>query len=169
VATKRCSKCAVKKQVSELESGLATCNSCREKQQVYREQNRAKIKKYHQEFYRKNKQRILARNAAWRKRNIDKVRNAGREYARRNKDRARGTRLLREYGLTPDEFAKLAKVQNRRCAICRRKQPLLVDHCHKTGKVRGLLCKRCNTGLGQMKDSIKLLKRALGYLNGNDE
>ena len=44
-------------------------------------------------------------------------------------------------------------------------QKLSIDHCHKTGKVRGLLCKHCNHGLGKFKDDVNLLKIAIDYLN----
>jgi hypothetical protein len=51
-----------------------------------------------------------------------------------------------------------------RCEICDRKQKLEVDHCHKSGKVRGLICGRCNRALGSFKDSYELVKKGLEYL-----
>ena len=56
--------------------------------------------------------------------------------------------------------------QDNRCAICGAmpKKPLFVDHCHVTGKVRGLLCVSCNTALGLLKDSITALEQAIKYL-----
>jgi len=63
--------------------------------------------------------------------------------------------------------------QNGKCAICKKPETrktgnkireLSIDHCHKTGKVRGLLCDSCNNGLGRFKDSVKLLESALKYL-----
>ena len=65
------------------------------------------------------------------------------------------------------EYNKLLKKQNKKCAICESKKGsknLAVDHCHKTGKIRGLLCNKCNRGLGYLGDSIKIIKRALKYL-----
>ena len=58
--------------------------------------------------------------------------------------------------------------QEKRCVICKRNVILRVDHCHTTGKVRGLLCHNCNTGLGQFKDNIDNLKMAIKYLEKND-
>ena len=56
--------------------------------------------------------------------------------------------------------------QDGKCAICRLVciKSLAVDHCHKTGKIRGLLCMRCNTALGMFKDDPSLLLRAIEYL-----
>lgn len=75
--------------------------------------------------------------------------------------------LKRYYGITPAEFDALYKKQNGVCAICSGKsdnKQLAVDHNHLTGTVRGLLCERCNTGLGQFKDNHQSLKNAITYL-----
>jgi len=76
---------------------------------------------------------------------------------------------LRLYGLTGSEYEELAAYQNWVCAICGKKETskrgnLAVDHDHKTGKVRGLLCHKCNSGLGSFGDSPELLKSAINYL-----
>jgi len=72
----------------------------------------------------------------------------------------------REYGLTELEFYRI--INKKQCAICKIKEPgkrnFQIDHCHKTGKIRGLLCINCNTGLGQFKDKIAFLKKAIEYL-----
>ena len=57
--------------------------------------------------------------------------------------------------------------QDGKCAICSNPQEnrrLAVDHCHKTGKVRGLLCQGCNTGIGGLKDDTERIKKAIDYL-----
>ena len=67
-------------------------------------------------------------------------------------------------------FISLARSQGNCCAICGAKpkgRRLAVDHDHKTGKVRGLLCMFCNTGLGKFRDDPKLLKKAIGYLESS--
>jgi Recombination endonuclease VII len=67
--------------------------------------------------------------------------------------------------ITPAERAALEALQGDCCAICRRDDvELFADHSHRTGRTRGLLCRTCNTGLGQLKDSIKRLRAALHYL-----
>jgi hypothetical protein len=77
--------------------------------------------------------------------------------------------LYREYNLTFEEYLKIKDLQNSGCAIC--KYPLLdgmnshVDHDHSSGKVRGILCRWCNIGLGHFKDSVQTLEKAVQYLN----
>lgn len=75
------------------------------------------------------------------------------------------------YGITLEDVDTLRKQQKGRCLICRRKEKdlnhiLRVDHCHETGRVRGLLCHNCNCGLGHLRDDPKLLERAIIYLRG---
>jgi Recombination endonuclease VII len=75
------------------------------------------------------------------------------------------------YGLTADDYFRISKDQNDLCAICKRPTPhhkihtrLSVDHDHATGKVRGLLCHKCNTMLGAAEDNIDSLHSAIAYL-----
>jgi hypothetical protein len=77
-----------------------------------------------------------------------------------------------KYGLTVDELDCLIDEQGGKCAICRQPPPgvsgtaatLHVDHCHATGRVRALLCSKCNTAIGLMSDSPSLLRSAAQYL-----
>jgi hypothetical protein len=76
--------------------------------------------------------------------------------------------LLSSYGLTVEDFKGILREQNNCCAICLspewgRPSPS-VDHCHATGKVRGLLCNVCNRALGMFKDNIGVLENAIEYL-----
>jgi hypothetical protein len=73
---------------------------------------------------------------------------------------------LRQYGISAAEYDALLKKQNGACAICRRrsKERLCVDHCHWTGMIRGLLCRRCNLALGMLKDDQGSLIAAVAYL-----
>lgn len=74
--------------------------------------------------------------------------------------------LMRFYNITKEEYNKLFEKQTGRCAICfsESKIKLSVDHCHKTGRVRGLLCRKCNLGIGFLKDSVEFLNKAIKYL-----
>lgn len=68
------------------------------------------------------------------------------------------------YGITPEEYDRRVKEQDGKCAICLEERPLAVDHCHETGKVRGLLCRSCNAGMGMLKDDPERLRRAILFL-----
>lgn len=77
--------------------------------------------------------------------------------------------LLSRYGVTMDEFEALVEKQNGVCAICGKYEAVLsVDHNHTTGKVRGLLCRQCNRGLGLLQDSEYVLSKALQYLQESE-
>lgn len=76
---------------------------------------------------------------------------------------------LRRYGLTVPQFQEMVTTREGNCDLCGiyKGLALHVDHCHKTNRVRGLLCVSCNTCLGGLGDSIEGLERALNYLTGN--
>lgn len=73
-------------------------------------------------------------------------------------------RVAKGYNLRPSELCRLKQRQGNACAICGRDAVLHVDHCHKTGRVRGLLCQTCNTGLGKFCEDPERLRRAVEYL-----
>lgn len=73
--------------------------------------------------------------------------------------------LLKSYGVTPEEYERRFSEQNGLCAICKLNLPkLAIDHDHRTGKVRGLLCRKCNAGIGMLGDSFERLLKAASYL-----
>ena len=73
--------------------------------------------------------------------------------------------LKQKYGLTLDEYDTMMTNQKGGCAICNDgAKRLHVDHCHKTGAVRGLLCSNCNTSLGKFGDNVETLRNAVRYL-----
>ncbi len=97
----------------------------------------------------------------WRQDNIEQC----------NKSR-RKSHLKQAYNLSEKDYDKLYKLQNGCCAICKKHQMelkfiLCIDHCHKTGQIRGLLCQSCNKGLGCFKDNLTLLDSAINYLLGD--
>jgi Recombination endonuclease VII len=77
----------------------------------------------------------------------------------------RGYNLSFRYGITQEEYKKRMKEQGSKCLICKVKDSQLhVDHCHVSLKVRGLLCRACNTGIGLLKDNKRNLRNAITYL-----
>jgi hypothetical protein len=101
--------------------------------------------------------------------------NATNKYQKtlRGKESHRNNRLKAKYGITLEEYNKILKSQGGVCKVCGTGDPggkygiFHVDHNHKTGKIRGLLCNECNRGLGAFKDSIWSLIKAIWYLYGN--
>jgi hypothetical protein len=81
---------------------------------------------------------------------------------------SRDGRLRTRFGVSVEDYEAMLLLQGALCAICRRPEPdgrrLSVDHCHKTGKVRGLLCFSCNTGLGKLGDDVGRLLACVRYL-----
>ena len=79
--------------------------------------------------------------------------------------------LKYRYGITEEDYNKMAKKQKYCCPICDSKpiKPLYVDHCHDTNKIRGLLCHRCNVALGHMNDDPKQLLKAVEYITKYQE
>lgn len=152
---KVCSKCKVEKPTTEFYSNRtngrvylrADCKAC----------NNVKTKAY----YMANQERLRA---------------AMKEYDARNASTLTNARLVREYGITLEQYVALLVEQEGKCAVCRKipetKRALAVDHDHgccpgkrSCGKcIRGLLCTSCNTGLGNFRDSPELLAAASAYL-----
>ncbi|MFD8914437.1 endonuclease VII domain-containing protein [Streptomyces sp. NPDC059575] len=82
--------------------------------------------------------------------------------AKRNEE----SRLKRQYGLTSAERDAMIASQRGLCVICLNAPAAHVDHCHKTGRVRGVLCFNCNSGLGLLRDDPDAARRAAAYLEG---
>jgi Recombination endonuclease VII len=106
------------------------------------------------------RERTLARGSAWRRANRDKL-------SARNRDKY----MKRRYGISRADYDALFERQGGVCAICRKrsKERLCVDHCHVTGMIRGLLCRKCNFGLGSLCDDQRALVAALAYLGARSD
>lgn len=72
---------------------------------------------------------------------------------------------LSMYGVEDSVYDKMLKEQEAKCLICKQIKRLVIDHCHKDGHARGLLCSNCNTGLGFFGDNIENLSNAVLYLH----
>ena len=131
----------------------------RNQYQKYREKKLA----YQREYTRKNKERIAEIN----KRSRENMSPEKREAMLEQK---RITTMMRRYGLTPDDYRKMLLSQGGTCALCSRTSEderykrLNIDHCHDTGKVRGLLCTPCNHAIGVLGDTAEHIRRAVAYL-----
>lgn len=102
-----------------------------------------------------------------------KERDALRQRERRAKYKAAGHRdpntLKYQYGITLDDLTQMKEKQEDACGICKKpfasQRDTVIDHCHATDKVRGLLCRKCNVGLGMFEDNTESLKNAVAYLH----
>lgn len=95
--------------------------------------------------------------------NREHIKQSKRQWNRDNPDKIKSLNLKR-YGITLEQYNRLLIAQGGRCKICDKTEHLHVDHDHRTGKVRGLLCSNHNTGLGKFQDDIETLEKAIVYL-----
>lgn len=131
--------------------------------------NDNKRKEYQRAWYKANKEKHLAYGKAWAKQNKDKIRIASKLWRDRNPTKMKAKHLKAKYDLTLEEFNALKVNQKGVCKICNnpesdKSRDLAVDHDWITGKIRGLLCRNCNVGIGNLKHSVEYLKSAIEYL-----
>lgn len=161
---KRCTMCKQVKAFSEFSKQangrFGLCPRCRKcKSEKAKKDNSSKYKAKHKAstraYYLKNRSAIIKYS---------------KEYYLANRDRYVQLQRLRQYGLTSEQFDAIKHEQEDKCAVCRGPYPgrgdrnWHVDHDHATGKVRGLLCWRCNVVIGNALDQIDILKSAVSYL-----
>ncbi len=124
---------------------------------------RKKNKKYDDEYRNSHKEYYIEYHRKWKKKNKERLKTYRKNLG------------LKKYGITLEDFNQILEKQNYKCLICNKhtleSKPygLVVDHNHKTENVRGLLCDRCNTGLGNFQDSIDVLQSAIEYLKNYDK
>ena len=145
---KVCENCGVEKSVSEYHKDKTcrfgvgpTCKECR--------------KEYRRDHYIQNREKTMKQTL---------------EYERNNREQRYGYTLKRNYGMTLVDYQTMLSNQDSRCLGCSRhesdlKRRLFVDHDHKTGKVRGLLCDACNKALGDVGDNTEILGNLIKYLD----
>lgn len=147
-----CNICNSKKRIMLLKSGKEKliCDKCRKEKSSL--------------WQKENKERVNEKNRIWASLNYEQKYNSGKN-----------SKLLKEYGINLEEFNKMLIKQNYKCKICGKEETkqfkntkwkLSVDHCHKTGKVRGLLCAKCNIALGKFEEKEHLFLNAIKYLKG---
>lgn len=150
---KTCIKCCVEQPIESFHKKQSVCKSC------------SSLRR--KAYYKIHKKRERELTDKWIANNRHKVRDSH----------------LAKYGLNSESYDKMREEQEQRCAICFRHESevprsnylgkvehaLHVDHCHATGKVRGLLCFNCNALLGKARDVVEVLERAAEYLRNAEE
>lgn len=166
VNTKKCFHCEIEKPVSEFNKYSASkdglrhiCRSCQKavNKRTYdnhRESRQARARDYYANRADKNR-----------------LREYSKQYHAKYAAKVRDKELQTVYGISLEEYNKLLFLQGGGCAICGMPpgarhggRRLGVDHCHATGKIRGILCSSCNLGIGKFHDDPSLLAKAFSYL-----
>lgn len=155
--TRNCPKCGtpVALTPARIKHGRYTCNACSNKVvQMWAENNRerhlASANRRAKAYQARHPERLPTKEQ---KRNYD------RRY-----------HLGWKYGITPEQYDEMLVAQGGCCALCGSSDPQAVfdrfhiDHSHETGRVRGLLCAKCNLGLGSLGDTVESLQRAIDYI-----
>lgn len=109
------------------------------------------------------------RHDKWRRANKDQAAENGRRWRKNNPERFKDHMMKRHHGLPLGSYQKMLAEQNGCCAICGTDTPngqgrFHLDHCHDTGKIRGLLCHSCNLAIGYFRDNIATIQSAIKYL-----
>jgi hypothetical protein len=132
-----------------------------------------KMKAWRKQYYLKNRERLIAKQKQYYIDNPKKMSDRAKVYRFNNLDREKHSMLKRFYNITLETYNEMFVNQEGKCLICgthqnELKRALSVDHDHITGKVRGLLCNKCNFILGHSRENIDILKSVIKYLEINE-
>lgn len=146
----------------------------KEQDKKYRDENKEHSREVAREYYKKNVEKFKEKKRDYYRRNKRKVIEGRKKYNREHRKEILDYNRKRKYGLDNVKYDIILKKQNGVCAICLKPETykhqsgkikeLAVDHNHKTGEVRGLLCSRCNITLGLVDDNLEILNVAIDYL-----
>lgn len=158
--------------------------SLQQKRREYYRKNKSRILEKGAKYYTDNKDSVLKRISEANKKNPTPNRERAKKFAQENPKKlkkyqktwrerhpekrklyTRNSRI-RAYGIEPEEYYEMLKQQGHRCAICKREskvRAMNIDHDHKTGKVRGLLCDGCNLSLGHFERK-GFMEKVMQYL-----
>ena len=145
-----------------------------ERNKRYRDSHPEKVKEWQKRHYKKHKEKIKERERQRYWKNREHVLVVRTEYRRKNKEKIYSEnrkRILKKYGLTAETYEKMLENQNDSCAICKEhfSEKIImqrlpsIDHCHTTGKVRGLLCMDCNVKLSVLENTA-FVEKANKYI-----
>ncbi len=133
---------------------------------AYREENKDRLKQQSKKHYSENSEYYKEKARCWKASNAVKKKILDRKY-----------HLKHKYGITIEQYESMLESQNGLCKLCGKPEwikanfsedirLLSVDHCHDTGRIRGLLCGNCNTAIGILGDTEQSIERVYKYMKG---
>lgn len=150
-----------------------TLEEKRAKTKLWKQQNKEKVKAYKKTWDEQNKAHKAAYKKEWDAKNAEKRKEADKRFKRNNPLYNVEKHLKGSYGISIEDYNFLLQQQQFKCQCCgiesekAQRGKLFVDHCHNSGKIRGLLCQQCNTALGMVKDNVETLYKLATYLLNN--
>ncbi len=167
MSRKKCTKCGELKSLEDYHNSVNTkdgryamCKPC--------------VNAKNNEWRKANKGKVAECKRRYAMRNWEAIRKHQREYMEAHKVEAaeyrRRWNLAKRYGITLEQYADMWDRQGGLCGVCRlNRKKMVVDHDHDTGKVRGILCQRCNVSIGGLGDNVDGVMRAVRYLSGSNK
>lgn len=168
---------ALSKIVKQIE--FKFCISCKQDKQIddfyaHKGYFLSRCKKCHCLYTKQYQKNNPEKASKWRKSTKEKLKKSGR-LKPKTQEKMREYNLKTRFNITNKDYEIILESQGGSCAICKsvnsnssRSKKLAVDHCHKTGRVRGILCFKCNSGLGNFNDNVNFLSTAISYLGSKD-
>ena len=154
-------------------------NGIRDNKSADRKANRSEERKTQRAYIENNREKVNARRREYYRKNAEKIKPGFKARYYSDKDAHTDARLKRKFGITLEDYNAMFALQKGSCAVCGTKQKikdkhgnlrrLAVDHDHKTGKVRQLLCSPCNTSIGLIKENVKTLNKMIEYIKKHED
>lgn len=163
MVNKQCFKCKFIKEVSEFDKASKNTSGFTSWCKLCKRENRLERLKVEGEI---EKERNLANESYHRNKHTKKKTIS---WIMKDPQRYKNNNLKNRFGIDIDKYNKLLEAQDYKCKICGihkddEGKSLVVDHCHITGKIRGIICRKCNLGLGNFRDNLQFLENAKKYL-----
>lgn len=166
-----CSLCGVEKPLEQFarrgDNYRLDCKSCKnDRHRIWRAANKQQIYARAKEYRQKNKEKIKRDLKNWHLNNKEHV----KQYNIGRREFKKDSHLRIKYNINLEQYKALCKEQNYKCSIClNHDENLVVDHCHSSGLIRELLCKKCNSAIGLLKEDINNLNNAISYIMRHNE
>jgi hypothetical protein len=137
----------------------------------WREKHPDRVKRINAEQHKKHRKKILARKKNQYRQDPEKARERSLKWQKNNPEKVRAKRIRDSWGMSLQEYDALIDQAGTTCPICKKsfgENPPCLDHDHSTGKIRGIICRVCNSGIGFFHENINVLLNAVEYLRKGD-